>query len=108
LQTRIIAVLKEGSNTAIFGETNTTFLPIVRFTPVYGVVGRQINLKLMLFSFIRNKKELYRKKLMESEYWNLEPLGKAGWDKSTGDFFVLSKDSSHKWFATLDDRYADK
>lgn len=51
--------------------------------------------------FDKNKREIERIKLMESPYWDLEPMGKAGWDKDTGEFFLFSKDQSHKWTAAL-------
>ena len=47
--------------------------------------------------FDKNKREVERVKLMESPYWDLEPMGKAGWDKDTGEFYLFSKDHSHKW-----------
>jgi hypothetical protein len=51
--------------------------------------------------FDKNKKEIERIKLMESPYWDLEPMGNAGWDKKTGEFYLFSKDHSHKWTAAL-------
>jgi hypothetical protein len=51
--------------------------------------------------FDKKKIELYRKKIMESEHWNLEPFGKAGWDRLTGEFSLFFKDRSKKWSATF-------
>ena len=47
----------------------------------------------------KDKNEIYRTKLMESEYWNLEPFGKVGWSDDSSHFFVFSKDGSRKWAA---------
>lgn len=45
----------------------------------------------------KDKNEIYRTKLMESEYWNLQPFGKVNWSDNSNEFFVFSKDGRKSW-----------
>ena len=50
--------------------------------------------------FLNKQKEQIRKiKLYEKEPWDVDPMGRMGWDKDTGMFYLLSKDGKQKWTA---------
>lgn len=47
----------------------------------------------------KQKEEISKIKLFEREPWDVDPMGKMGWDKETGEFYMYSKDERHKWTA---------
>jgi hypothetical protein len=49
--------------------------------------------------FNKHKEEIERVKLFEKEPHDVEPMGKTGWDKLTGEFYLFSKDERQKWVA---------
>jgi len=49
----------------------------------------------------KQKEEISRIKLFEREPWDVDPMGKMGWDKGTGEFYLYSKDEKTKWKAAI-------
>ncbi|SRR5258705_2552065 len=47
----------------------------------------------------KHKEEIERVKLYEREPNDVDPMGKMGWDKLTGEFYLFSKDKRQKWVA---------
>jgi hypothetical protein len=56
--------------------------------------------EVMAIFFNKHKEEIERVKLYEREPNDVEPMGKMGWDKLTGEFNLYSKNEKQKWVAT--------